>query len=343
VELHLVPGHNGVPGNMRAHDAAYAAAKGVAAAAGIRSTEQGFALHEALCAATAPSSAQASPVQAGKSKKSRKRSLPLSQPLLWKKHRAKTPPTLVSSLDPTDEDSEELVNTKGNISMSIPGPHSVRPDRTPEPAPLPGSSFTPINSGSLSSTGFTPVNASSNLSTGSPAKVLSSRVKRAALNSQYWFMPVDARQMLWGASPSQSLSASIQKPALDKKQEADTVTAKSAESYEAQFFGPGPLVSGLRNEPVSIDNAACFLGSGQLLFPPVNNVPAAVLDSSAVSKSCSAPPNPEKTPGSMPSSPLHRFLLQDSRKAVFGETLSSCIPQGNQPAAKTSALAAVSS
>ncbi|GLI75235.1 hypothetical protein PoHVEF18_003488 [Penicillium ochrochloron] len=201
VELHLVPGHTGVPGNDRAHKAAYEAAKHAAAAAGITSTEQGWAMHKkqasvVMFPGTAPPLVPATPVPAGSTRGSRKRASLLSaspaqagspknsqkrrasllsQPQLWKKPRAKTPPKLVPPLDPTDEDKEELVNMKGKRSKSIPGPHSVRPDRTPEPAPVQGPSFTSINAGSRSTTGFTPINASSTLSTGSPAKLMQDR------------------------------------------------------------------------------------------------------------------------------------------------------------------------
>jgi ribonuclease HI len=346
VELHLVPGHTGVPGNDRAHKAAYEAAKHAAAAAGITSTEQGWAMHKneasvVMFPGTAPplvpatpvpagstrgsrkraSLLSASPAQAGSSKKSQKRRASLlSQPQLWKKPRAKTPPMLVPPLDPTDEDEEELVNMKGKRSKSIPGPHSVRPDRTPEPAPVQGPSFTSINAGSRSTTGFTPINASSTLSTGSPAKVSSVRIKWSALNPRSWFMPVDARPRLWGASSSSELP-------------------------KVQPFGPGQLVPGPGNEPVSIGKAASFLGLGQSLFSSGNNMPAAVLKPSAVSKTCSESQKPARTPGSKQSSPrlLHWSEPKNSEKAAFGETaLSSFIPQGNQPAAKTSAFAAVS-
>lgn len=343
VELHLVPGHSGVPGNDNAHAAAYAAAQHAAAKAGIKSKVQALALYRnrasvVMFPPTGRPLVPASPVQAGSSRGSRKRAALLSQPLLWGENRAKAPPMLVSPLDPTDEDEEELVNMKGELSISIPGPHSVRPDRTPETAPVPGQSFTSVNAGSRLSTGFTPVNPSSTSSARSPAKVSFARVKRLALTPQHWFTPFEARSTLRIANSPQSLSASIQQPALDKKQETGTVVARSAKSPKAHSSG-----SALQKEPASIDNAATPLGPGQLSFNFVNNVPAAVLDSSAVSKSCSEHPHPARTPGSMLSSAsfLHRFRPPNSGKAVFGETaLSSFIPYGNQQAAKTSAGAA---
>lgn len=331
VELHLVPGHTGVPGNDRAHKAAYKAAKDAAAAAGITSTEQGWAMHKnqtsvVMIPRTAPPSVPASPAQAGSSKKSQKRCASLlSQPQLWRKRRVKTPPKLVSSLETTAEDSEELVNMKGKKSKSIPGPHSVRPDSTPEPALVQAPLFTSINAGSRSTTGFTPVNASSILPTGSPAKAWSSWVKWSALDPQHWFMSVDARSTtLWEASTSKYLSVSVPKPALNKNQGMGTVIGES---------------------PISPDNAATSLRPGQLLLSPVNSVSAAVLGPSAVSKSCSGPPNPGKTPGSMLSASfLHGFSPHSSGNAGFGETtLPSFILRGKKPAAKTTAPTAASS
>ncbi|KAF3395798.1 hypothetical protein F1880_006601 [Penicillium rolfsii] len=177
VELHLVPGHNGVPGNTRAHGAAYAAAKCAAAEAGITSIEQGFALHKYQESLAMDAPAVALSVSAGKPTKAQKSSSLLSQPLLWNKLREKTPPKLVSLPDQTDGNEAELVNMNGEQPMSVPGPHSFRPDRTPELASAPGPSFTSINAGSLSVTESIPINVSPVSLVRSSAKVSFSRIK----------------------------------------------------------------------------------------------------------------------------------------------------------------------
>ncbi|KAJ5381937.1 uncharacterized protein N7496_004365 [Penicillium cataractarum] len=113
LELHLVPGHSNVPGNMEAHRAAKKAAHHTADQAGITSNEEGFALHKkqgsvAIIVLSAPLLVPASPVPARCSKGSRGRALRKYRDLLAQPIRNLTPLNAGSTLATGDQDKTQI-------------------------------------------------------------------------------------------------------------------------------------------------------------------------------------------------------------------------------------------
>lgn len=256
LELHLVPGHSDVPGNMEAHRAAKKAAHRTAAAAGITSTEQGWALHEkqgrvAIITLTANPSIPASPVPVRCSRGSQGRPLRQNRDFLAQPIRNLTPPKFVSELESRDDTSGEPSKTKDEISF---------------PGPATGPDFTPLNAGST-------------LATGNPAKTQTARVTTPALNSLHWFTPIKARQTLSAVDSPHPQSVGEQEPEL-KKRKIETAATESLPSPGPRPFGPGLSTSNASSQLLGIDNARRFFKAGRLSFPPAKDVPAAILNTS---------------------------------------------------------------
>ncbi|OOQ89023.1 hypothetical protein PEBR_10304 [Penicillium brasilianum] len=317
LELHLVPGHSGVPGNTEAHRAAYIAAHRTAAEAGITSTEEGITLHQkkghdAIISLTTPLLVPASPVPVRCSRGPQARLARKDRPLLSQPIRDTTPSKVVSTLSSGDVKSGEPSKTDDELSLS---------------GPAPGPCFPPLNAGST-------------LSTGNPAEVSTALVTASALNSFHWFIPVNTRPTLGAADQFQSQSGGKQEPE-SKKQRTGTAANESHSFPATQPFSSGLIVSNPNSELPNNDNAGNCFKNGEFSFSPAKDMPVAVLKSSAASQSSVEPSNLVKTPGFVASpSPFHWFQSKDKGPFIFGRSvLSEFTPQHAEPAAKGGTLA----
>lgn len=361
VELHLVPGHNSVPGNVQAHRAAKKAAKSAAAAAGIFSPEQASDLYKtqrgvAIFAPATDVLVPASQVPARSTKKSKTqcgilpRHLSLSRPLISNPIRAVTPPALVPPVYLNGQSGGHR-ETEEMITLLFPNPDFIRPDRTPdqspEPTPTPGSDFTHINAGSISLSGSASVNTSLKLSTvgavggkiaqepvatSSPSQVQSSRALKKIRQAEddspapltkvssaqdtstcqspfHWFVPVNARSNLPTAGLSQPISLNSQKLVFGKQLEPGTVGAESMRSSQGTLFPMAPVALRRNRELTSTDEATVPLEAREFPFGSANGAPGAVLQFSAVRKSCLVPATTVAPP---------RSFAQTSKMRSFG-------------------------
>jgi ribonuclease HI len=235
--LHLVPGHQGVPGNMEAHRAAYQAAKRAAAKAGIQSKEQARGLYQAQTDAAIAAAEESFLAQAKNAK-----AMPVPASSV-----RKVPKRLrsLSTLSPgNDSGPGKLWKTPYENPVPLPGTF-VRRDRTPEPDLVPGPTFTPINAGSTSSMGFTPVNASLVLSTGGPVKASSAQGLCPAVDSLFMFAPADVRATMSKVGYSCSLSDIIHTSPPAKKQKMEktrkTAVLNSSADSKPSLELPAPV------------------------------------------------------------------------------------------------------